>query len=240
MAVYPAIILSLAMPLALLAQDARVSSVRASIIDVPSAPTAMASVARAASDAKTLHVMVGHSIFIDTKSRLRRVYVADSAVLNSVTLTPNQIIVTAMTPGISSLTLLDEAGQAQSYVISSDIDIDGLRSAMSEIVRGDSVKIDGIGGRVTLTGKVASDAVADSALKLASLYSKEVTNALTVQAVHPKQVRLQVRILEVDRTKALQLGINLFNPGGNTSFLAATTTSQYPSTATPWRKESPR
>jgi pilus assembly protein CpaC len=30
----------------------------------------------------------------------------------------------------------------------------------------------------------------------------------------------------------LQQGINLFNPGGNTSFLAATTTSQFPSTAT--------
>jgi len=171
------------MPLALLAQDARMSSVRASIIDAPSAPNAMSSVTRAASDAKTLHVMVGHSIFIDTKSRLRRVYVADPAILNSVTLTPNEIIVTAMNPGISSLTLLDEAGQAQSYVISSDIDIDGLRSAMSEVMRGDSVKIDGSGGRVTLSGKVASDAVADSAVKLASLYSKEVTNALTVQAV---------------------------------------------------------
>ena len=49
---------------------------------------------------------------------------------------------------------------------------------------------------------------------------------------HPKQVRLEVRILEVDRTKLLQLGINLFNPGGNTNFLAQTTTAQYPSTAT--------
>jgi hypothetical protein len=45
-------------------------------------------------------------------------------------------------------------------------------------------------------------------------------------------VRLKVRILEVDRSKADQLGINLFNPGGNTSFLASTTTSQYSSTAT--------
>jgi Flp pilus assembly secretin CpaC len=57
-----------------------------------------------------------------------------------------------------------------------------------------------------------------------------VANALTVVPGHPKQVRLQVRILEVDRSKALQQGINLFNPGGNTSFLAATSTSQYPST----------
>jgi pilus assembly protein CpaC len=196
-------------------------------------PNALGSVSRAASDGKTLHVMVGHSIFVDTKTRLRRVYVADPTVLNSVTLTPNEIIVTAMNPGISSLTLLDEVGQAQSYVVSADLDIDGLRAAMAQEMHGsDAIKIEGSGGRVTLTGTVASGEISDAAAKLAGLYAKEVVNALTVAQVHPKQVRLEVRILEVDRYKALQLGINLFNPGGNTSFLASTTTSQYPSAST--------
>ena len=176
--------------------------------------------------------MVGHSIYVDTKTRLRRVYVADPGVLNSVTLTPNEIIVTAMNPGISSLTLLDEAGQAQSYVVSADLDIDGLRAAMAQTVHGDAIKIEGGGGRVTLTGTVASPEISDAAAKLAGLYAKEVVNALTVAQVHPKQVRLQVRILEVDRGKALQLGINLFSPGGNSSFIAQTTTSQYGSSAT--------
>jgi pilus assembly protein CpaC len=215
------------------AQDGRVPPMAsASIIDAASAPGALASVSRAASSSKILHVTVGHSIFIDTKTRLHRIFVADPAILNSVTLTPTEIIVTAMNPGISSLTLLDEVGQAQSYVVSSDLDIDGLRNAMAQEMRGDSVRVDGSGGRVTLSGTVATDAISDSAVKLASLYSKEVANALTVTPNHPKQVRLQVRILEVDRSKALQLGINLFNPGGNTSFLAGTTTSQYPSNMT--------
>jgi len=226
-------ILVAAMPLASFAQGAFVpSSIKAQVIDAAAAPGGLASVTHAASDGKTLHVTVGHSIFVDTKSRLRRVYVADPTILNSVTLTPNELIVTAMTPGVSSLTLLDEAGQAQSYVISSDIDIDGLRDAMTEEMHGDSVKVEGSGAGVTLSGNVASDAVSDSALKLAALYSKNVANALRVAPSHPKQVRLEVRILEVDRTKLQQYGINLFNPGGNTSFLASTTTSQYPSTST--------
>lgn len=203
----------------------------ASISEVAT-PNGMGSVTRAASDGKTLHVLVGRSIYVDTKTRLRRVYVADPNVLSSVTLTPNEIIVTAMTPGVSSLTLLDEAGQAQSYVISSDLDIDGLRAAMAKATRSDNIKVDGSGGRVTLSGTVATDAIADAAVKLASLYSKDVENALTVVPAHPKQVRLEVRILEVDRSKLQQYGVNLFNPGGNTSFLASTTTSQYPSTAT--------
>jgi pilus assembly protein CpaC len=181
-------------------------------------------------EGKTLHVIVGHSLFLDTKTRLRRVYVADPSILNSVTLSPNQIVVTALAPGVSSLTLLDESGQAQPYVVSADVDVEGLRVAMSQAMRSNAVSVDGNGGHVVLSGIVGSDAMADTAVKLAGLYSKEVANALTVIPTHPKQVRLQVRILEVDRSKALQLGINLFNPGGNTSFLAGTTTSQFPST----------
>jgi pilus assembly protein CpaC len=200
--------------------------------EVVSSSGGIDSVSRSASEGKTLHVTLGHSIFVDTKTRLRRVYVADPSIISSVTLTPNEIVVTAMAPGISSLTLLDEAGQAQNYVVSCDLDIDGLRQAIAQTVQGDSVKIEGTGGRVTLSGTVNSQAVADEAVKLAGMYSKEVANAITVAPGHPKQVRLEVRILEVDRTKLLQLGINLFNPGGNTSFLAQATTSQYPSSAT--------
>jgi len=204
---------------------------KVSALDV-SVPEAMSSTSRIAAEGKALHVTVGHSVFIDTKTRLRRVYVTDPTIVNSVTLSPTEIVVTAMAPGTCSLTLLDEGGRAQSYVISSDIDIDGLRVAMSQVMRNNSVKVEGSGTRVTLSGTVGSDALSDTAVKLASLYSKEVANAMTVIPSHPKQVRLEVRILEVDRTKLTQLGINLFNPGGNTSWLASTTTSQFNSTAT--------
>lgn len=201
-----------------------------SIVDATTVNGGMASITRVASGLHTLHLTVGHSMFIDTRARLRRVYVADPAVLTSVTMSPNQILVTAMNAGLSSLTLMDESGQAQSYVVSSDVDVEGLRTAMADALRGDAIKVESSGGRVTLTGEVKTQTESDAAVKLASLYTKEVANALVVAPSHPKQVRLQVRILEVDRSKLLQLGVNLFNPGGNTNFLASTTTGQYPST----------
>jgi pilus assembly protein CpaC len=189
-------------------------------------------VSRIATENNILHILVGHQVFIDTKSRLRRVYVAEPTVLNSVTLTPNQIVLTAMGPGTSALTLLDEIGRAQSYMVSSDLDIDALRATMSDALSQQHIRVEGSGGRVVLSGTVPSQAVADSAVKLAGMYSKDVVNALNIAPGHPKQVRLQVRILEVDRAKAQQYGINLFNPGGNTNFVGSTTTSQYPSTMT--------
>ena len=94
-----------------------------SALSIASIPGTLNAISRNASTGKPMHVILGHSVFIDTKTRLRRVYVSDPSVINSVTLSPTQIIVTAMTPGISSLTLLDETGLAQSYVISSDLDV---------------------------------------------------------------------------------------------------------------------
>lgn len=214
-----------------LAQDAAVPAASASVVNAASIPGAMGSISRNAATGNMLHVTLGHALYIDTKTRLRRVYISDPGVINSVTLNPNQLLITGMTPGISSLTLMDEAGLAQSYVVSSDIDIDGLRSAMSAATRSDAVKIEGMGSRVTLSGTVTSQAMADTAVKLAGLYAKDVANAMVVDAGHPKQVRLQVRILEVDRSKLLQLGVNLFSPTGyNTT--GTSTSAQFPSAVT--------
>ena len=67
------------------------------------------------------HMIVGRSQFIDTKHRLARVYVTNPEVLDSYTASPNQVVVTAKKPGISTLILWDEAGESKSYLISSDL-----------------------------------------------------------------------------------------------------------------------
>jgi pilus assembly protein CpaC len=190
-----------------------------------------AGVSRLASSEKTLHLVVGHSVFLNTQFRLRRVYVTDPALLMPLTLAPSQAVVTAMAPGISSLILQDEIGQTQSYVVSSDVDVEGLRTAISGAMKDDTVRVEANGTHVTLEGTVPSQAIADTAVKLASLYTKDVGNSLTVVAEHVKQVRLKVRILEVDRSKATQFGINIFQPLGNTS-LSGSTTGQFPSAVT--------
>src|SRR5208283_1446885 len=150
-------VLSAAICAACLAQAAKPAEVaRVSNVGVASIPGASGSIVRDTSGAELLHVIVGHSLFLNTRSRLRRVYVADPNILNSVTLSPNQIVVTAMNSGISSLVLLDESGQAQSYVVSSDLDVAGLRAAMSEAMHSDAVNIEGSGDHITLSGTVGS------------------------------------------------------------------------------------
>jgi pilus assembly protein CpaC len=64
---------------------------------------------------------------------------------------------------------------------------------------------------------------------MASLYARDVVNSLRIVPVHGKQVELKLRVVEVDRTRLEQLGINIF-AGGRTA--VQTTTGQFATSAT--------
>lgn len=173
----------------------------------------------------SLHLVVGRSIFINTLSRLRRVYVSNPAVLDSFTASPRQIVVTAKVPGVSSLVLWDENGQQQSYLIDSDVDVSSLRSVLHDALPSDNIRVEGDRDQVDLSGTVSSPEAADQAVKLAGLFSKSVANSLLFASRHTPQVSLKVRFVEIDRSRAQQLGFNFFASGKN-SF--NTSTGQFP------------
>src|SRR5208283_1219697 len=162
---------------------------------------------------------------------LRRVYIGNPAVLESYCSGTAEIVLTAKTAGVSSMVLWDEAGGHRLYTVSADLDHEALRASLDAAFPGSSIHVDTGEGKIFLTGSVASDAASDAALKMASLYAKDVVNSLVVVPVHGKQVQLKLRIVEVDRTRLNQFGVNIFSPGiGNT--LGSASTQQYGSTAT--------
>lgn len=184
----------------------------------------------AAASEQALHIVVGRSMFVNTKARLRRVYVANAAVLDSYTANPNQLVVTAKTPGVSTIIMWDESGESKAYLVSSDINVEALQASLKESMPNENIKAEGNEGRVLLTGTVNNTAHAEAAVKLATLYSKDVSNSMVVNSAQIKQVRLKVRIVEIDRSKMNQFGLNFFSQGGST--IAGTTTSQFSSSAT--------
>ena len=197
----------------------------------PAAAAAAFSLAGTGDAEHALHLTVGHLMFLNTRERVRRIYIANPAVLDSYTVSPNQVVLTAKTPGLSSVVVWDENDQSQVYTVSSDINVDELRASMKQAMPNDSVQVEGREARVVLTGTVGTDASSDAAAKLAGLFAKDVANSLVVNSSRVRQVRLKVRIVEVDRSKLEQFGINLFGPGGN-SVVGSGTTGQFPSIAT--------
>lgn len=197
-----------------------------------SVPAATAAPAPAVEDAagtaligNSLRLVVGRSMFINTKERLRRIYVSNPDVLDSITASPNQIVVTAKAPGETSLILWDEDGNTHSWQITSDMDVSDLREALHAALPNEEIHAEGRGDSITLSGMVSSPAVMEQAAKLAGLYSKNVANSMQMAPQHAYQVRLKVRVIEIDRSRAEQLGFNFFGTGKNTF---ATQTGQYP------------
>ena len=173
---------------------------------------------------QTLHLTVGRSLFITTTSRLRRVYISNPQVLDSLTASPNELVITAKAAGTSSVVAWNEAGTSTIYTVFADIDVAGLRNALAEALPGDQIEVESQQGRVFLSGVVGADAEAEAAGKLAVVYSKDVINSIVVDPRHWPQVQLKIEIAEVDRTKLDAFGINIFSIGKNTSL---STTGQF-------------
>jgi pilus assembly protein CpaC len=174
--------------------------------------------------AQTLHLIVGRSLFITSSSRLRRVYVSNPVVLDSLTASPNEVVITAKAAGTSSLVLWNESGSSTVYTILADIDVAGLRKALAEALPDDQIDVDSQQGRVFLSGVVGADAEAEAAGKLAAVYSKDVINSIVVDPRHLPQVQLKIEVAEVDRSKLNAFGINIFSTGKNPS---VSTTGQF-------------
>ncbi|HTV66242.1 MAG TPA: pilus assembly protein N-terminal domain-containing protein [Bryocella sp.] len=177
-----------------------------------------------APSATTLHLVVGRSLFINLADKLRRIYVSNPAVLDAMTSSPQEVVVTAKSPGVSSLVMWTASGQAKLFTVLGDVDVSGLRDSLAEALPGDQVEVEAQQGRVHLSGVVSSDAAAEQAARLANVYSKDIVNSLVVDARHLPQIQLQVRIAELDRSKLDAFGINFFSLGKNSG---AATTEQF-------------
>ncbi len=178
----------------------------------------------------TLHLVVGHSLVLNDIGVLKRVYVGNPAILQSFTSSPTEVVLTAKIVGISSLVIWDTGGKTHVYTVAVDFDPEQLRTVLKEAYPNSALMVESREGRLCLSGDVPTQEVADGALRLASSYARDVVNSLRVVPVHPRQVELKLRIIEVDRSKLEQFGVNLFAPNG--SKVGGLTTGQYSSVAT--------
>ena len=175
------------------------------------------------------HLVVGRSMLVTSSGPLRRVYVGNPTVLQTYTSGLSEIVMTAKMAGQSSMVLWDEAGGRRLYTVFADVDPAALRSSLEAAYPDSPICVEAGEGKIFLTGSVATEVISEGAVKMALQYAKEVVNSLQVIPAHGKQVQLKLRIVEVDRTRLEQMGINIF-AGGRTS--VATSTGQFGSVAT--------
>src|SRR6266536_1120053 len=177
-------------------------------------------------EGETVHVLVGKSVVINVQAPLTRVLSSNPAAVETLATSPTQVVIEGKAAGSSSLILWDASGRSQVFDVVTDVDIAGLRNHIQRTYPKEHLDVEADGGRLLLTGSASNAKIVEDLGKMAGVYSKDVVNSVLVPLTHERQVLLEVRFVEVDRTAAEQLGINLFSTGA-TNTIGTTTTGQF-------------
>jgi pilus assembly protein CpaC len=177
-------------------------------------------------EGQVLHVLVGKSVVINAQGRLTRILASNPAAIETLATSPTEVIVEGKAAGTSSLILWDETGHSQMLDVVVDLDVSGLRIAIAHAYPDQQIEVQADAGRILLSGTVAFQRVADDLVKMATLYSPQVVNSLSVTVVRERQILLEVKFAEVDRSRVEQLGINIMSVGALNT-VGSLTTGQF-------------
>jgi pilus assembly protein CpaC len=199
-------------------QDATPAQPAPQVAPAQAAPQGPAATAQTPSEAEShgaapLRVMVGKSLLINTTERLKRVSVTDPSVADAIVVTPTQILVHGRSAGEVSLLIWDELERSRSFDLRVDVDVSATAEEERRIFPDEQITVTPSRSAIVLSGHVSTEDIATRAGKIAEAYSKSVVNVLTFGPVGAQEVLLEVKFAEVDRSAALQLGVNYFTPG---------------------------
>src|SRR5437660_4292832 len=158
------------------------------------------------SEGQALHILVGKSVVVNVQTPITRVLSSNPAVIETLATWRTEVVVEGRAAGTSSLILWDETGRSQMLDVIVDLDVTGLRTAIEHAYPNQQVQVQADGGRLVLTGSVPDSKAADDLNKMATVYSTQVVSSLQVAALHERQILLEVKFAEVDRSKLQQFG----------------------------------
>jgi pilus assembly protein CpaC len=167
----------------------------------------------ATSEGQVLHILVGKSVVVNVQTPITRVLSSNPNAIETLATSPTEVVVEGKTAGNSSLILWDQTGRSQMLDVIVDLDVAGLRTAIQHSYPDQQVEVEADGSRIVMSGTVTDPHIVEELMKMAALYSAQVVNSMRVAAPHERQVLLEVKFAEVDRTKLQQFGINLFSTG---------------------------
>jgi pilus assembly protein CpaC len=175
----------------------------------------------AASDTGSHAVALGvsKSVVIDLPRDIKDVLVADPKIANAVVRSSRRVYIIGTAVGQTNVFIFDAQGQQMGgFDIAVKRDLNGIRSAIRQVIPDCDITVEGIGEGIVLSGSVASQAQAqqayDIAVRLLNAGSAEtvglgskVVNAIVVRG--RDQIMLKVTVAEVERDVIKQLGVDL-------------------------------
>ncbi|MGA2754290.1 MAG: pilus assembly protein N-terminal domain-containing protein [Terracidiphilus sp.] len=212
-------------------------AVRAQSAPAQTTPAAQPPAAEATYEDSTneLSVTVGKSVLVDCAQPIQRVAVGIGDIAEATAISPTEIMVDGKAAGETSLIIWDIHGGRQFFNVTvraqatvTGDSLDAIRRELRAELPGQTIRVSYSNNNIFLRGTVSDLVSSSRAVQIASSAGK-VVNLLDVDV--PKsdpQILIKVRFASVDRNRARQLGINLFNLGLGNAVGGVTTTQFAP------------
>jgi len=167
-----------------------------------------------------LSVAVGKTVLVDCIRPTTRVAIGLGGVAEATAISPTEIMVNGKAAGETSLIIWDDRGGRQFFNVTVrasaaalDSSMEAVRRELSTELPGQPLKVSTENGVVYLRGRVKDIISSTRAVQIASTAGK-VVNLLNVDTPPAKpEILLKVKFASIDRNKAKNLGINLYNLG---------------------------
>ncbi|QDU40735.1 Type II secretion system protein D precursor [Maioricimonas rarisocia] len=154
---------------------------------------------------------------LEAPARIRIVDGFDPEILNVTALSPTRIRVRAERPGITTLKLVDEHDRVFKIEVFVEGDVRELQAYINRLFPGSSIEAVRLKEDVVLRGWVTEPDQIPQIIAVAQQFAVNVHNQMQVAGVN--LVQLDVRVMEVQRSKLRQLGFN-FVLNGQQYFVA--------------------
>lgn len=144
---------------------------------------------------------------------------ADVIQIDPIQGSPNQVTVYALKTGITTITLIDEFEHFTKIEVLVRGDVRHLESYLRKFYPNDAIQVEEIKGSILLSGWVTKPEHINEIVAIAEQFYPNVLNHMRIGGV--QQVMLKATVMEVNRSKLRQFGMN-FGLIGSDSFLLST------------------
>lgn len=170
---------------------------------------------RVDSPSQRLEMVANSSRILTLDKEIPRVLVNNTSILRVVPLSPTQVQVSALKPGVTAINLWDEDGKVYSVDVLIMGDARELELLLQTQFPQSAIRVRPTASSVILTGTVDRPEVVSRIIRMAEDYYPKVINNISVGGV--QQVLLHVQVMEVSRTKLRSFGFDWaqFGAGGS-------------------------
>lgn len=157
-------------------------------------------------------VVLNRSILLNVNKPVVRVTLANPAVADVIAISPKQLQINGLAIGQTTIIVWDDEGKQPVFY---DLKVKGdqvsVEDQLKEIAPNDSIAVQYANDTVILSGAVAKEQTKVKAEKVAQAFAGRIIN--NIEVADPKQVLLEVKVAQVDKSSLKKLGLSFLLKG---------------------------